>query len=160
MSRSPAAKSLPCCGRGWVGRLLGSPTASRRLTTRRSAPLGLSLRTFAVLATVAGGAARSQLEIAQNVGLDKTTLVATIDDLERRAFVLRKADSDDRRARIVEITAAGAALLLHAGDAVRATERRVLADMSPEHVEQIQASLIALLSGPLHAYFDRAGSCL
>ena len=110
--------------------------------------------------TVAGGAARSQLEIAQNVGLDKTTLVATIDDLERRAFVFRKADPDDRRARIVEITAAGEALMEQAGDAVRATERRVLADTSPEHVEQIRASLLALLSGPLYAYFDRAGSCL
>jgi DNA-binding MarR family transcriptional regulator len=124
------------------------------------APLGLNLRTFAVLVTVAGGAARSQLEIAQNVGLDKTTLVATIDDLERRALVLRKADPDDRRARIVEITAAGEALMEQAGDAVRATERRVLADTSPEHVEQIRASLLALLSGPLYAYFDRAGSCL
>ncbi|MGA7745650.1 MAG: MarR family transcriptional regulator [Candidatus Aquilonibacter sp.] len=145
-------------GLGWpLARIAHGFTAAHN---EALGPLGLNLRTYAVLATVAGGAIRSQLEIAQSVGLDKTTLVATIDDLERRAFVLRKADSDDRRARIVEITAAGEALLLQAGETVRATERRVLADMSPENVEQIRASLIALLSGPLHAYFDRAGSCL
>ena len=145
-------------GLGWpLARIAHAFTAAHN---EALAPLALNLRTFAVLAMVAAGSVRSQLEIAQSVGLDKTTLVATIDDLERRALVLRKPDPDDRRARIVEITATGQALLEAAGDAVRATERRVLAGTPPEHVEQIQASLVALLSGPLYEYFDRSGSCL
>jgi DNA-binding MarR family transcriptional regulator len=145
-------------GLGWpVARIAHAFTAAHN---EALAPLGLSLRTFAVLATVAGGSVRSQLEIAQNVGLDKTTLVATIDDLERRALVLRKPDPDDRRARIVEITKDGQTLLQQAADSVRATERRILGGMSEEHIAQTQASLIALLSGPLFEYFDRAGSCL
>ena len=145
-------------GLGWpVARIAAALAAAHN---EALAPLGLSLRTFAVLATVAGGSVRSQLEIAHNVGLDKTTLVATIDDLERRAWVLRKPDPDDRRARIVEITRAGQTLLQRAADSVRATEHRILGGMSEEHIAQTKASLIALLSGPLFEYFDRAGSCL
>jgi DNA-binding MarR family transcriptional regulator len=108
----------------------------------------------------AGGSLRSQREIAQSLGLDKTTLVVTIDDLERRALVLRKPDPDDRRARILEITAPGVELFAQASEAVRATERNLLAGMSDERIEQTQTALLALLSGPLREYFDRAGSCL
>ncbi len=145
-------------GLGWpVARIAHAFTAAHN---EALAPFGLSLRTFAVLATVAGGALRSQLEIAQSVGLDKTTLVATIDDLERRALVMRKADPNDRRARILEITAGGEALLVQASAAVHATERKLLAGIPDERIAQTQTSLLALLSGPLIEYFDRAGSCL
>jgi DNA-binding MarR family transcriptional regulator len=124
------------------------------------APLALNLRTFAVLATVSAGSARSQLEIAQNVGLDKTTLVATIDDLERRGFVVRKPDPDDRRARIVGMTSQGESVLREASGMVRATEARILAAMPADRAAHTKESLLALLSGPLYEYFDRAGSCL
>jgi DNA-binding MarR family transcriptional regulator len=145
-------------GLGWpVARIAHAFTAAHN---EALAPFGLNLRTFAVLATVAGGSLRSQLEIAQSLGLDKTTLVVTIDDLERRALVLRKPEPDDRRARILEITAPGVELFAQASEAVRATERNLLAGMSDERIEQTQTALLALLSGPLREYFDRAGSCL
>lgn len=124
------------------------------------APLALNLRTFAVLATVSGGVARTQLEIAQSVGLDKTTLVATIDDLERRGLVVREPDPEDRRARIVGITDRGEAVLDQATALVRATEARILSAMPADRAANIKDSLVALLSGPLAEYFDRAGSCL
>jgi DNA-binding MarR family transcriptional regulator len=119
----------------------------------------LSLRTFAVLAMIGDGAARSQLEIAQAVGLDKTTLVATIDDLERRALVRRTPDPGDRRARIVAITDEGREILEQASDVVRETEGRIFADMSCEDAQRIKAALTSLLGGPLREYSGRAGSC-
>ena len=119
----------------------------------------LSLRTFAVLAMIGEGAARSQLEIAQAVGLDKTPLVATIDDLERRALVRRTPDPGDRRARIVAITDEGRTVLAQAADVVRATEARIFASMTREDAERIKTALISLLGGPLREYFGRAGSC-
>jgi DNA-binding MarR family transcriptional regulator len=51
-------------------------------------------------------------------------------------------------------------LFAQASEAVRATERNLLAGMSDERIEQTQTALLALLSGPLREYFDRAGSCL
>jgi MarR family transcriptional regulator, organic hydroperoxide resistance regulator len=123
------------------------------------APFSLSLRTFAVLAMIGAGAARSQLEIAQSVGLDKTTLVATIDDLEHRTLVVRAPDPSDRRARNVAITPQGRALLEQAAGAVRATEERIAAAMPAGEAERVKSSLIALIGGPLSDYLSRAGSC-
>jgi MarR family transcriptional regulator, transcriptional regulator for hemolysin len=124
------------------------------------AHLGLSLRSFAVLATIEAGALRSQLEIAQVVGLDKTTLVATIDELERKGFVQRTPDPTDRRARIVGITAEGRAALEQAAQNVRETEARIFSEMTCEDAERIKSALIALLGGPLSSYCGRAGSCV
>ena len=124
------------------------------------APLGLTLRTYAVLAMVGGGTVRSQLEIAGGVGLDKTTLVATLDDLERRGFLTRTPDPHDRRARIVSITCEGEKLLAGAAGAVRALEAEIAAAMPAEQAQQLREGLNALYSGPLAAHFDRAGSCL
>ena len=123
-------------------------------------PHGLSLRTFAVLATIEAGAARSQLEIAQTVGLDKTTLVATIDDLERRGLVQRTPDPDDRRARILAITADGRELFERAAATLRATDAGIFAQMAPEDRERLKAALAALLGGPLNEYLGRPGSCV
>jgi len=121
---------------------------------------GLTMRSFAVLAMVGHGSARSQLEIAQTVGLDKSTLVATIDELERRGLVERRPDPTDRRARIVESTAAGGKVLAQASDTVRDAEARILANLPRDEADRIKSSLIALLGGPLHDEATRAGSCL
>jgi len=124
------------------------------------APLALSMRSYAVLAMVSGGSVRSQLEIAQGVGLDKTTLVATLDDLERRGLVARKPDPEDRRARIVSITCEGERLLAKAGELVRAMEREMLAQMTPAQVDSVRDALEALMAGVLHKGSEGAGSCL
>jgi DNA-binding MarR family transcriptional regulator len=124
------------------------------------APFDLTLRTYAVLAMVGGGAIRSQLEIAQGVGLDKTTLVATLDDLEKRGLVARKPDPQDRRARIVSITCDGEKHLARAADATRELEAQIFAAMNAEQAAQLHESITALYHGPLAKHFDRAGSCL
>lgn len=144
-------------GLGWpVARVAQAITSAHNDAL---APHGLNLRSFAVLATIAAGAARSQLEIAQGVGLDKTTLVSAIDDLERRGLVQRRPDPDDRRARIVAVTAEGEALLSDASTVVRATEARMFAGMACEEAERVKAALVALLQGPLSEHSGRAGSC-
>jgi DNA-binding MarR family transcriptional regulator len=124
------------------------------------APHGLTMRSFAVLAMAGGGAARTQLEIAQGVGLDKTTLVATLDELERRELVRRKPDDQDRRARIVTITPQGEQLLALGAEAVRTIEAALLANLPPEYAEETKSAMFAVMGGPLHDYLDRAGSCV
>ena len=41
------------------------------------------------------------------IGLDKTTMVVTVDELERAGLAERQASSTDRRARIIKVTPAG-----------------------------------------------------
>jgi MarR family transcriptional regulator for hemolysin len=51
---------------------------------------------------------RTQIQLAEIAYLDKTTMVATVDALERAGFAERKPSATDRRARIVLVTKAGA----------------------------------------------------
>ena len=58
----------------------------------------------------AAEAERSQAEIAALAGLDKTTMVVTLDRaVERAGLAERRLSATDRRARVVHVTEAGRA---------------------------------------------------
>ena len=83
--------------------------ASQALTvqlTEGLAELELSPRAHCVLATAMTGE-HTQTALAQAVGLDKTTMVVTLDELEAAGLAERRAAEGDRRARIVAVTKAG-----------------------------------------------------
>jgi|tagenome__1003787_1003787.scaffolds.fasta_scaffold20660854_2 MarR family transcriptional regulator, transcriptional regulator for hemolysin len=69
-------------------------------------PLGVSNRGYHVLATARTGE-YTQKELAEQIGLDKTTMVVTVDELEEKALAERKPSSTDRRARVISVTQAG-----------------------------------------------------
>ncbi len=51
---------------------------------------------------------RTQVQLAELAYLDKTTMVGTVDALEKAGYAERKPSATDRRARIVAVTEAGA----------------------------------------------------
>jgi MarR family transcriptional regulator for hemolysin len=91
-------------------------------------PLGLSSRSYHVLAS-ALGKDRTQIELANLVGLDKTTMVATIDALEAEGLAERRPLSGDRRVRVIAVTDEG--------------ERKVRE--ARKIIDQVQADLLARL---------------
>jgi MarR family transcriptional regulator, transcriptional regulator for hemolysin len=70
------------------------------------APLELGQRGFCVL-SAAIESELTQTELAGMIGLDKTTMVVTIDDLERKGLAERVPSPTDRRARVIKVTDAG-----------------------------------------------------
>jgi MarR family transcriptional regulator for hemolysin len=97
----------PDCLTTDLGWLLGQAKAS--LAAEYAAalePLGLSPRDYFVLAT-ALGEDHTQIGLAKLVGLDKTTMVVTIDALERAGWAERRPSSTDRRVRVIAVTKAG-----------------------------------------------------
>jgi DNA-binding MarR family transcriptional regulator len=64
-------------------------------------------RDWLVLALVSDGTQRTQLEIANQLGIDKTTLVSLLDRLVRNGLVVRTFSEKDRRVRIPAATPAG-----------------------------------------------------
>src|SRR5689334_7205576 len=83
--------------------------ASWTLTTEHTAALeglGISPRAHAVRAAAASGE-RTQTELARTVGLDKTTMVVTLDELEAAGLAARRPSPTDRRARVIAVTKAG-----------------------------------------------------
>ncbi len=83
--------------------------ASHSLTTELTAALegsGVSPRAHAVLAAASGGE-HTQTELARLVGIDKTTMMVTLDELQAAGLAERRPLSTDRRARVVAVTPAG-----------------------------------------------------
>src|SRR5205085_2796119 len=80
--------------------------ASHALTTELTAALeskGISPRDHSVLAGALTGS-YTQTELARLVGLDKTTLVVTLDELEDAGLAERRPSPGDRRVKVIAVT--------------------------------------------------------
>ena len=113
------------------------------LTGSALAPFGISGRECAVLIAIDERAPLSQQEVARRMGVDRTTMVALIDDLEGKGLVQRRQDPDDRRKNVVVLTEAGRTTLRGATAATEQAEQRFLAplpgDQSMTFTEALRA---------------------
>ena len=64
---------------------------------------------FVLLKLLADGGPMNQLELVKRGSYDPSTTTNMLKLLERRGYVIREADPDDGRAKIVRLTAAGRA---------------------------------------------------
>jgi DNA-binding MarR family transcriptional regulator len=76
--------------------------------TAALAEVGLSPRMQCILGYALEEEERTQIQLAELAYLDKTTMVVTVDALERAGFAERRPSTTDRRARIIAVTKAGA----------------------------------------------------
>src|SRR2546425_5730556 len=77
------------------------------LSAEGYARFGINGRELAILTVIAEGEPPSQLEAAQRLAIDRTTMVVLLDGLEAKGLVERRADPADRRRNIVVLTPAG-----------------------------------------------------
>jgi DNA-binding MarR family transcriptional regulator len=89
------------------------------------APLDLGARGFCVLST-ALGRELTQKELGQEIGVDKTTLVVTLDELERKGLARRATSGSDRRARVICVTDAGARKVAQGEAIIESVQQDVL----------------------------------
>ena len=111
-------------------------------------PLGVSARAYHVLRAALGGE-HTQTELAEMVGLDKTTMVATVDELERTGLAQRRPSPDDRRARIISVTAAGERKLAEADEVKERVQADVLGSLSAPEGAALMDALAKLVEGRL-----------
>ncbi len=109
-------------------------------------PYGITGRQCAVLIAVDDREPRSQQEVAARLGVDRTTMVTLIDELEAKALVDRRADPADRRKNVVALTAAGRETLTGSLAATEAVERDFLAALSPADAATFRR-LLAVVAG-------------
>jgi MarR family transcriptional regulator, transcriptional regulator for hemolysin len=95
------------------------------------APLGITPRGHAVLGA-AGSGAHTQKQLAEMVGLDKTTMVATIDELEAAGFARRVPSPTDRRAHVIEVTPIGRKKFTAAMKTIKRVQDDVLASLGED----------------------------
>lgn len=92
---------------------------------------------------------RTQIQLADLTDLDKTTMVVTIDELERRQLAARHLSSTDRRARIVKVTPAGEALVARGIEIVDRVHAEVLGALPDGEREAFVGALARLSEGEL-----------
>jgi DNA-binding MarR family transcriptional regulator len=109
------------------------------------APYRIDGRELAVLSFLSEQSLLSQQEVAQRLGVDRTTMVALIDALERRGLVERHPHPDDRRKNIVALTAAGRDTMAGATEAADGAERRFLEPLGEAGARQLKDALRTLL---------------
>src|ERR1700761_1871578 len=92
------------------------------------AELGTTPREICVLGK-AMEAELTQSRLGELAGLDKTTMVVTMDELERAGLAERRPSATDRRARIVAVTPAGEKLLARGQKVVDAANTEILSTL-------------------------------
>ncbi len=125
--------------------------ASHALATEQTAKLaglGISPRAYCVLSNATTGAL-TQKQLAERCAIDKTTMVVTLDELEKAGLAERRPSSGDRRARIIAVTEAGEGLLAQAREVVARIHGEVLAALPDREREAFVDGLVRLAEGRL-----------
>ena len=78
----------------------------QELAKRRLSPMGLSVQMCGVLNLLALGPV-SQQALGEQLGIDRTTVVELIDQLEKQGVVVRRRNPADRRSYALSLTPRG-----------------------------------------------------
>lgn len=100
-------------------------------------PLGLTNRQFSLMMSLNRADAPGMGEIADLLGMDRTTLTAALKPLERRGLVRVTENPRDRRGRVMTLTPEGGELLARAvpiWERTHAEVDQLVADMGPQHL--------------------------
>jgi MarR family transcriptional regulator, transcriptional regulator for hemolysin len=132
--------------------------AGHVLSTRMTAAfggLGITPRAFCVLFH-AMEAERTQVELAAISDLDKTTMVVTVDELEKAGLAERRQSNTDRRARIIAVTDAGRLAVAEGVRIADRVHRDALDSLPNEQREILIDALTSLVEGPLSTPVESA----
>ncbi|GGF51246.1 MarR family transcriptional regulator [Marmoricola endophyticus] len=110
------------------------------------APYDIDGKDFGVLRVVATGEPKSQAAVAQILAIDRTTMVALVDALERKGVVTRRPDPADRRRNVVELTEQGRTTYDKAAEAYAAAEQELLAPLEEARASDLARLLRELVS--------------
>jgi DNA-binding MarR family transcriptional regulator len=119
--------------------------------------VGLTPALFALLNVIGAREGAIQQELGAALGIDRTTMVSLIDQLEHAGLAERRPSAKDRRAREVAITPKGRARLEQARRMLSQTEDDVLVGLTAEQRRDLLALLRrALESAPGQSLWSSA----
>lgn len=123
--------------------------ASHTRTAEELESLGLTPALFGLLNVLDARSGTNQQEIGTVMGIDPSTMVSLIDQLERAGLAQRRPHPKDRRAREVTLTPKGRRTLTHARELAFEVENEVLQGLTgPQRRELIKLLRRALEDAP------------
>lgn len=121
------------------------------------AEVGITSRAYCVLSKAASGDL-TQGQLTEMCDIDRTTMVATVDELEQAGLAERRRSASDRRAFIIHVTPDGLDMLATASEVVTRIQSEVLSTLPAPQRDGLVDGLAALVAGRLSALpqHDRA----
>src|SRR5947209_10429480 len=113
----------------------------RQLAEQSIAKAGLCLTDFAALEALLHKGPLTISEIQDKVRLASGSMTAAVDRLEKLGLVVRKSSPNDRRARIVELTAKGERLAASSFERHAKDLEALMSALSEKEMEQLHGSL-------------------
>jgi DNA-binding MarR family transcriptional regulator len=107
-------------------------------------PLGVTTRLWGALNVLDAEGAITQHALGACVGIDPSSMVATIDELEAKGLVERRRHPTDRRAHALHITELGRETLARGRKLARGAHEDLLAPLNAEERAQLHELLLRL----------------
>jgi MarR family transcriptional regulator for hemolysin len=115
------------------GALHNTARAWKAAVNRRLKYLGLSQASWTTIAVIAKtSASMSQIELANQLGVEAATMVSMIDRLVKAQLVTREPSPSDRRIKLIVLTPAGKQLYGKVKAEATVFRGELLADIDPE----------------------------
>jgi DNA-binding MarR family transcriptional regulator len=105
------------------------------------AGLDVTQKQTATLWLISANPGVSQVSLAASLGMDRATVMAVIDRLEDRDFVIRQRSAADRRRQELYLTQTGQAFLRKVKTRIAAHERRFTAQFKPAELTALMSAL-------------------
>jgi MarR family transcriptional regulator, lower aerobic nicotinate degradation pathway regulator len=147
---SPAVEtttaSIPVSLADQIGYLLSK--AHLRVHTRANeelAPLGLTVKRYGLLTLLVHEGSVSQGRLGEVMRIDRTTMVALIDELERAGHVDRTRNPEDRRAYALAATVTGKRVQRKAAKLMKQVYAETLSPLSSSERGELQRMLRAIV---------------
>ncbi|HTX30314.1 MAG TPA: MarR family winged helix-turn-helix transcriptional regulator [Solirubrobacteraceae bacterium] len=148
MASGPPALALHEALTGNTGFLLSRMgMAASRAFAERIAAVGLTPRGWGALNVLDKEGAITQQWLGTCIGMDPSSMVATIDELEAAGLVERRRNPHDRRAHALHITAKGRRALTEGRKVARRAQEELLAPLDADERRQLHELLLRLVQG-------------
>lgn len=128
--------------------LFRASAMSHALANQMLAQIGLDARQAGILTMVTELKPMTQKDLGDALGVDRTTMVALLDDLEERGYVRRQRHPGDRRAFLIQPTEAGHRAKDAAIRVLDQQEDLFLGPLATDQREQLALLLKQLMSKP------------
>jgi DNA-binding MarR family transcriptional regulator len=106
--------------------------------------LGLTPRMWGALNVLEAEGPITQHALGQSVGIDPSSMVSTIDELERQGLVERRRHPSDRRAHALHVTTLGKQTLRQGRELAKKAQADLLSPLSEDEREQLHELLLRL----------------
>jgi DNA-binding MarR family transcriptional regulator len=135
---------------GYTGHLLRAAHVASLANARSKLPNDAQPRIYGILTLLASTGPRSQQELGELLGVNRTIMVKVVDDMEAAGLLERRRNPADRRSYALQPTDAGLATRERLDPAVREAEATFTAPIGEAGRKRLNALLRKLLVGLGH----------